>query len=91
MNDQEATPAAILKVGEGRGFVVESANQRLVITAAHCLPYFPPCASVSQPEEHTYQKLLGHIEGMPKVWADFFCGSNRRHSSAGSARRSYLL
>jgi hypothetical protein len=70
MNNQEATTAAILKVGEGRGFVVESANQWLVITAAHCLPYLPPCASISQPEEHTYQKLLGHIGGVPEVWAE---------------------
>jgi hypothetical protein len=70
MNDQETTTAAILKVGEGRGFVVESANQRLVITTAHCLPYPPPCASMSQSEEHTYQKLLGHIGGVPEVWAE---------------------
>jgi hypothetical protein len=40
---------AVLRVGDGRGFVVSSRNsigghERIVITAAHCLPSFPPCA-----------------------------------------------
>jgi hypothetical protein len=33
---------AVLRVGEGRGFVVEIGRcERAVITAAHCLPFFP--------------------------------------------------
>jgi hypothetical protein len=58
MNHQD-TIAAVLTVGGGRGCVVEADKQRLVITAAHCLPYFPPCASISQLEDRTYQALLG--------------------------------
>jgi hypothetical protein len=68
-----ATTDSILRVGEGRGFVVEDAdNDRLVITAAHCLPLFPPCASASSLEERTYQALLGPIGQKAIVWAECF-------------------
>jgi hypothetical protein len=56
MNHQDAI-AAVLTVGEGRGFVVETDKQRLVITAAHCLPYFPPCASISNLDVTSQWKL----------------------------------
>jgi hypothetical protein len=69
MNHQDAI-AAVLTVGEGRGFVVKTDKQRLVITAAHCLPYFPRCASISQLEDRTYQALLGRIGEAPAVWAE---------------------
>ncbi len=35
---------SIVTVGDGRGFVVEGIrSDLLVVTAAHCLPFFPPC------------------------------------------------
>jgi hypothetical protein len=43
---QQAT-CAVLQVGGGRGFVVEVNGDRYVITAAHCLPFFPPCHAMS--------------------------------------------
>jgi hypothetical protein len=48
----EAT-RAVVRVRDGRGFVVEGERSRLVITAAHCLPQFPPCAGFSHLEERT--------------------------------------
>jgi hypothetical protein len=68
-----ATADSIIRVGEGRGFVVKDPEQtegRLVITAAHCLPFFPPCASISSLEERTYQALLGPLGQEPAVWAE---------------------
>jgi hypothetical protein len=62
---------AIISVGDGgRGFVVQGAwpHDRLVITAAHCLPFFPPCMSFSDLHERTYQSLLGPLRGDPTVW-----------------------
>lgn len=56
---------AVLRVGDGRGFVVEGKYgrhpQRLVITAAHCLPSLPPCHGASHLEERTYGTLLGPL------------------------------
>ena len=37
----ERLKSGVITVGQGRGFVVEGVGERLVITAAHCLP-FPP-------------------------------------------------
>jgi hypothetical protein len=68
--DHDEAQRAVITVGEGRGFVVEGARQRLVITAAHCLPHFPPCAAFSHLEERTYQDLLAPLGGPPKVWAE---------------------
>src|SRR5262249_29321365 len=60
---------AIVTVGEGRGFVVANGDDCLVVTAAHCLPSLPPCATFSHVEERTY-RLLGPIDGTPTVWAE---------------------
>ncbi len=63
--------ASVLTVSAGRGFVVETYRGRLVITAAHCLPHFPPAASTSFLEERTYPGLLGRLgQREPKVWAE---------------------
>ena len=46
---------------------------RYVITAAHCLPHFPPCASFSEPQDRTYKALLGKLEKRRTkrtVWAE---------------------
>ncbi len=60
---------AILKVGDSRGFVVEHDGGRLVITAAHCLPFFPRCKSFSNMDELTYRSLIGPLGGISTVWA----------------------
>lgn len=76
---------AVVKVGSGRGFVVEALRQladplrpradvfldeRVVVTAAHCLPHLPPCYSFSDLEERTYPSLLGPLGSTPTVWAE---------------------
>jgi hypothetical protein len=38
----ERLKSGVITVGHGRGFVIEGAGERLVITAAHCLPSLPP-------------------------------------------------
>jgi hypothetical protein len=60
----------VVRVGNGRGFVVEGERSRFVITAAHCLPLFPPCATISYLEERTYESLIGIIGEEPTVWAE---------------------
>ena len=65
---------SILKVGEGRGFVVQSGRPsvgnpgRYVITAAHCLPKLPP----PHPwlEERTFSNLLGALGETATVCAE---------------------
>jgi hypothetical protein len=69
---------AVIRVGDGRGFIVKDAgrarfgwrNERVVITAAHCLPSFPPCHAASYSEERTYEALLGPLRQKPTVWAE---------------------
>jgi hypothetical protein len=66
----EEARRAVIRVGDGRGFVVEGERSRLVITAAHCLPEFPPCAAFSHLEERTYRDLLGSVGDEPSIWAE---------------------
>jgi hypothetical protein len=69
---------AVIRVGDGRGFIVKDAgrarlgwrNERIVITAAHCLPFFPPCHSASYLHERTYEALLGPLGQEPTVSAE---------------------
>ena len=62
---------AVIRVGDGRGFVVAGKLQkRLVITAAHCLPSFPPCHTASDPEDRIYKQFLGPLDAEPTVWAE---------------------
>lgn len=61
---------AVVTVGEGRGFVVECEHNRFVVTAAHCLPYFPPCMTASYTQERTYKTLLGPLGKKPSVWTE---------------------
>jgi Trypsin-like peptidase domain len=74
---------AVLRVGEGRGFVVTHRGQlgdeeRIVITAAHCLAHakladgtkgLPPCHPARHLAEETYPSLLGPLGTEPTVWA----------------------
>jgi hypothetical protein len=72
MNRTKATQA-VLTVGGGRGFVVECEHRGhpmcVVITAAHCLPRFPPCGVWDQ-WDWTYEELLGPLGQTPTVWAE---------------------
>jgi len=75
---------AVVKVGDGRGFIIGHRvelrdfrgkrvflNRRLVVTAAHCLPLFPPCFAASYLHERTYKNLLGALDAhKPNVWAE---------------------
>ena len=62
---------AVVAVGEARGFIVEAARERLVVTAAHCLPHLPPAFAPSFTQERTYDQLLGRLaDRKPKVRAE---------------------
>ena len=64
---------AVVRVGYGRGFVVDYdddyGDHRIIITAGHCLPFFPPCHPAAYLHEQTYQSLLGPLGAEPTVWA----------------------
>ena len=76
----ELTPA-IIRVGAGRGFIVEhrwprsvqgqqfTKRRRLVVTAAHCVPgRVPRSLSFAASSERTYRNLLGRV--WPKISAE---------------------
>ena len=59
---------AVIRVGDGRGFIVNDEGEarlgrdkRIVITAAHCLPFVPPCDAYSVDECRAYEELLGPL------------------------------
>ena len=62
----------VVTVGSGRGFVVEDSrgHHRYIITAAHCLPFLPPCHGFSHTEERTYEDLLAPLGEAPSVWCE---------------------
>ena len=62
--------SAVVRVGDGRGFVVENDDERLVITAMHCLPELPIAHGASYIEERTYRGLLGPVGDGQTVWAE---------------------
>jgi hypothetical protein len=57
---------AVVTVGHGRGFVVGDC----IITAAHCLPWFPPCMAASHIEERTFRNILAPLGKKPTIWAE---------------------
>ena len=65
----ERLKSGVITVGSARGFVVEAAGERLVITAAHCLPFLPPAQSFFGPKERTYGPLLSPLGDEPRAWA----------------------
>jgi hypothetical protein len=73
MNRTKATQA-VLTVGDGRGFVVEREYrghpQRIIITAAHCLPRLPSSPSGLDQWGWTYEALLGSLGNKPTVCAE---------------------
>lgn len=70
--NKRTTEASIIKVGEGRGFVVADLRHSelppLVVTAAHCIPEMPPAHLARYLEEETFP-LLGSLSGEPNVFA----------------------
>jgi hypothetical protein len=62
----------LIDVGAARGFVIEvdgPFNERLVVTAAHCLPFLPP-PGPHEPEDSIYVELLGPLDcEQLTVWA----------------------
>jgi hypothetical protein len=67
--DEQLT-RSVLRVGEGRGFVVRLGADMAVITAAHCLPCLPVCHTASSVYERTYQALIGPLGAEPRVCAE---------------------
>lgn len=70
MSEKAPWLRGLVAVGQGRGFVVEAAGERFIVTAGHCLPQLPPCASFATPSEKTYADLLGPVGTTPNVWAE---------------------
>lgn len=71
----DAATRAVVTVGAGRGFIIETTlgrfPVRLIVTAAHCLPRLPPALATAHAEERTYPELLGPLgKRRPKVWAE---------------------
>jgi Trypsin-like peptidase domain len=78
----EQWTGAVLRVGDGRGFVVNRRKyfgcEPIVITAAHCLADaflangtqgLPSCHPARYTEDETYKELLGPLGADPMVWA----------------------
>lgn len=64
---------SVVKVGKGRGFVLETRFlnlERVIITAAHCLPELPPAHAWSYVHERTYPNLVGSVDGEPEICAE---------------------
>jgi len=65
----ESLTSGVITVGLGRGFVVDGAGERLVITAAHCLPSLPQALPSFGIESRTYGPLLALRGEEPRAWA----------------------
>ena len=69
MTTRPLSTAAIISVGDGRGFLVKHRHEMLVITAAHCLPSIPAPHPARHLEESTFQ-LLSALGEQPTIWAE---------------------
>ena len=102
MNISLPDPSAVAKVDGGRGFVSCTASEYrnpetqaahadlmerfVVVTAAHCLPSFPPANAASNILHRTFKNLLASLDGSKRdVWAEGLVGRRgairRLHSS----------
>jgi hypothetical protein len=71
MVNPDLATKSLLRVGDGRGFIVAKRGspwRRYVITAAHCLPIVPDPLGVRVGEE-VFENLLGPLGGENTVWA----------------------
>lgn len=57
---------AVVRVGDGRGFVVAGKQSCFVVTARHCLGDFPVSPPFDNPETNTCSDLLGPL-GAPRT------------------------
>ncbi len=73
---KDAAKGAVVAVRDARGFIIERTRQnlypeRVIITAAHCLPHLPPADAASDTKCRTYQELVGRLDKRPpEVWAE---------------------
>src|SRR4051794_12052161 len=84
MTETPGRSRSILRVGGGRGFVIDKDGARFVITAAHCLTVpvtvygdtaskgatLPPAHGGSFSAERTYPRLLGPLAAKPLIPAE---------------------
>jgi hypothetical protein len=71
--DASTVSKSLVRVGDGRGFVVEekvAARRRLVITAAHCLPAIPELGGERSDWAETFPDLIGLLAARPSVSAE---------------------
>lgn len=71
----ETLKSAVVRVGKGRGFLVDSGSRTLIITAAHCLPRIPEAYSASDVQMRCYPSLVSQVgssESLPAecIFAD---------------------
>jgi hypothetical protein len=62
--------SSVVTVGDARGFVIGGEFDNLIITAAHCLPSFPPCHPASFTKDRIYKELVGPLGAKPTVWVE---------------------
>jgi S1-C subfamily serine protease len=60
---------SVVRVGDGRGFVVRTARANYIITAAHVLPELPPARLLHSLGQETYPRLIGPRDAQPTVTA----------------------
>jgi len=65
-----AGAGTVVKVGNGRGFLIHLDDQIAIVTAAHCLPCLPPARPASHAGERTYADLAGPLGAKPRIWAE---------------------
>jgi hypothetical protein len=55
---------SVVRVGDGRGFIIAAGDERYIVTAAHCLPFLPPAQLGRYPQEEIYLHLIGPEPGI---------------------------
>src|ERR1700732_513457 len=70
MNDRELLTSSVIRVGEGRGLVIETySGDRMIVTASHCLPWRAEWwEDFSEPR--IFPDLLAPIGSEPNIWAE---------------------
>jgi hypothetical protein len=68
--DNHLATRSVVRVGDARGFAIDGERNHLIITAAHCLPSFPPCHPASNAEDRIYKELVGPLGAKPTVWVE---------------------
>jgi hypothetical protein len=64
---------AVIRVGNGRGFIVGAGESRYVITAAHCLPvdHLPTPHLANSSSELTFPNIIGRVAAKRRtIWGE---------------------